>query len=279
MRHLEDTALKRRGRSSLNLFSSLFFRFLLILILLLLLANNAICGSIFFWIDKEDGTKHYTNIEPSSPVQGLETYKEEKSSNIETKKDAKSKKDSSSFKDKKKKSVTAKKSKKKSDSSPKYDSQLDDIKFKVLSVYDGDTIKIKGSGIELKIRLIGIDAPEFSKKKSSLLWSIINSQDQPFSKDSKNALNQMVKGKTIKIKSYGTDRYKRTLAEVFAPDGTLVNLEMVKLGMAEVYRGSTNKGFDPKPYKIAEADAKRALKGIWSLGSKYESPKVWRKSH
>ena len=37
--------------------------------------------------------------------------------------------------------------------------------FKVTRVYDGDTIKAELSGIEIKVRLVGIDAPETSKKK------------------------------------------------------------------------------------------------------------------
>ena len=37
--------------------------------------------------------------------------------------------------------------------------------FNVPRVYDGDTIKAKGHDIETKVRLVGIDAPETSKKK------------------------------------------------------------------------------------------------------------------
>jgi endonuclease YncB( thermonuclease family) len=37
--------------------------------------------------------------------------------------------------------------------------------FKVTRVYDGDTIKAEGHDITIKVRLVGIDAPETSKKK------------------------------------------------------------------------------------------------------------------
>jgi micrococcal nuclease len=47
------------------------------------------------------------------------------------------------------------------------------------------------------------------------------------------------------IKEYGTDRYGRILGLAFA-DGTNVNLEMVKAGLAEVYRGKHAKGVKPK---------------------------------
>jgi endonuclease YncB( thermonuclease family) len=37
--------------------------------------------------------------------------------------------------------------------------------FTVTRVYDGDTGKAEGHDIEIKFRLVGIDAPETSKKK------------------------------------------------------------------------------------------------------------------
>ena len=46
--------------------------------------------------------------------------------------------------------------------------------------------------------------------------------------------------------SYGTDRYGRTLGVVYV-DGKNVNLEMVKAGLAEVYRGKPAPGFDNGP--------------------------------
>ena len=58
-----------------------------------------------------------------------------------------------------------------------------------------------------------------------------------------------------------------------------INLEMVKAGLAEVYRGKPPRGLAMEPYLEAEKGAKEALKGMWSLGDKYVSPKEWRKMH
>ena len=68
------------------------------------------------------------------------------------------------------------------------------------------------------------------------------------------------------------DRYGRTLGVVYV-DGMNVNLEMVKAGLAEVYRGKPASGFDNGPYQDAEDAARRAGMGMWSLGDKYVSPK------
>ena len=42
--------------------------------------------------------------------------------------------------------------------------------FEVTRVYDGDTFRAIGHDIEIKVRLIGIDAPETSRKKHQFLF-------------------------------------------------------------------------------------------------------------
>ena len=37
--------------------------------------------------------------------------------------------------------------------------------FKIIKIYDGDTVKAAGHGVEIKVRLAGIDAPETKKGK------------------------------------------------------------------------------------------------------------------
>jgi endonuclease YncB( thermonuclease family) len=84
--------------------------------------------------------------------------------------------------------------------------------------------------------------------------------------------------KSVKIESYGPDRYGRTLGVVLV-DGVDVNLEMVNAGLAEVYRGRPAKGQDLKPYWRAEEEARAEGRGMWFLGDQYESPRDWRRKH
>ena len=140
--------------------------------------------------------------------------------------------------------------------------------LRVGRVTDGDTIKVVVDHMETVVRLVGIDAPELSKKK--------NEPGQPFSRTATQYLAKLVLKKTITIKEYGTDRYGRTLAVVFV-DGTNANLEMVKAGLAEVYRGKHARYFNPKIYQDAEEAAKKADRGMWVQGDKYISPRDWRK--
>jgi endonuclease YncB( thermonuclease family) len=66
------------------------------------------------------------------------------------------------------------------------------------------------------------------------------------------------------------------LAEVFV-DGNNVNLEMVKAGFAEAYRGSPAPGHNMEPYRQAEEDARKAGRGMWVLKDKYVSPREYRR--
>jgi endonuclease YncB( thermonuclease family) len=75
--------------------------------------------------------------------------------------------------------------------------------FKVTHVSDGDTLKAESQGIEITVRLVGIDAPETSRKK--------NQPGQPFSERAKFHLTKMVLDKIVEIDGYGLDRYSRML--------------------------------------------------------------------
>jgi endonuclease YncB( thermonuclease family) len=141
--------------------------------------------------------------------------------------------------------------------------------FTVTRVYDGDTIKAQGHDIEIKVRLVGVDTPETSKRKRD--------PGQPYSQEAKKYLAGLILNKVIDIKGYGLDGYNRILGVIYL-DGKNINLEMVSAGFAEVYRGKPPRRLDLNPLWKAEKEAKAAKKGMWSLGDKYISPKDWRKS-
>ena len=106
--------------------------------------------------------------------------------------------------------------------------------FRVLKVYDGDTIKVTGFDLTFKIRLVGIDSPEIGYK---------GQKSQPFSQKAKQHLESLLDNRKIAIKSYGTGAYNRQLAEVFVNNKN-INMEMIKAGLAEVYTGRRPKKLD-----------------------------------
>jgi endonuclease YncB( thermonuclease family) len=60
-------------------------------------------------------------------------------------------------------------------------------------------------------------------------------------------------------------------------NGTNANLEMVKAGLSEVYRGKQPRYFNVKIYQDAEKEAQKAKRNMWALGDKYISPREWRR--
>jgi endonuclease YncB( thermonuclease family) len=201
-------------------------------ILFLLFLSFFLYGNIYFWTD-EQGIKHYTNISP--PMD--EIVEELTESHVVFQ------------------HLTARKN--------------EHHLFRVLKVFDGDTIQVTGLDLTFTIRLVGIDAPERGFKGQA---------GQPFSQKAKQYLVKLLDSKLIGLKSYGTGGYNRQLAEVFVGDKN-INVEMIRSGLAEIYTGKPPKKLDVTPYQTAEKKARRAGKGIWRQGSSYESPRHWRKEH
>jgi len=141
--------------------------------------------------------------------------------------------------------------------------------FLVTKVYDGDTIRAEGHDVHIVVRLVGIDAPEVSRKTAD--------SGQPFGRDAKRVLSEMVLNKPVDIRGYGTDRYNRILG-VVQLGGKNINLEMVRMGLAEVYRGKPPKMLDISSYRQVEKDARESRRGMWVQKDAYASPKAWRKN-
>ena len=98
----------------------------------------------------------------------------------------------------------------------------DFIKVKIISCYDGDTCtSSKGE----KIRLACIDTPEIRGNK-------VNLEKALFARD---YLNSKVEGKFIKLKRITTDRYNRTVGELYSDNINIQEL-LYKKGLAKIYK-------------------------------------------
>ena len=140
--------------------------------------------------------------------------------------------------------------------------------FKVVRVYDGDSFKAVGHDIEIKVRLVGIDAPERARRGGGA--------PQPFCEESGKFLASLILGKVVNVQGHGTDRYNRVLAVVFIR-GLNVNIELLRVGLAETYRGRVPKNLNLAPFRHVEKEAKDGAHGMWRLGDNYVSPLIWRK--
>ena len=131
---------------------------------------------------------------------------------------------------------------------------------RVLKIEDGDTVTVVSeAGRRLKVRLLGIDAPETG---------------QPFGAASRRVLSERLAGGRVRIEQSGVDAYGRVLGRVLVPPRDCqacaatvdVNLSQIESGMAWWYRqyARDQRSADRKRYESAEARARLAKTGLWA---------------
>jgi len=125
---------------------------------------------------------------------------------------------------------------------------------RVRSVTDGDTVVLED---RRRIRYLGIDAPELAHE---------GKPGDPLGEEAARYNRNLVSGRWVRLEfeRERQDDYGRVLAYVFLEDGTLVNRELVRQGLA--YLCSKQR---PLRYWDRLLDAQRyAMKeqrGLWSL--------------
>jgi micrococcal nuclease len=125
-----------------------------------------------------------------------------------------------------------------------------DINGVVIRVVDGDTIHVRltEKNQRIKVRLFGIDAPEFRQRDGAASGRYLASR---------------VGGQNVKIESKGDDQYGRMIAMVYDENGVNLNEEMIRLGLAWVYR----KYAQNNDWVALETSAKQARIGLWRRSS------------
>ena len=126
----------------------------------------------------------------------------------------------------------------------------------VTEVVDGDTLRLEDGR---QVRLVGLQAPKLPLGRSGF-------KEWPFAKESKQALEQLTLGKKVSLRYGGrqTDRYGRALAHLFLEDGSWVQGEMLRRGMARVYSFRDNRAL-VRDMQAIERDAREARRGMWAL--------------
>ena len=121
----------------------------------------------------------------------------------------------------------------------------------VVSVGDGDTLRVSEGSRRITVRLACIDAPESSLR--------------PWCARSTAFLKQLTPvGSEVTLRVQTTDRYGRTVAELLNHQGN-VNQLMVEGGQAFAYRRYLRQ-CDAQRYLQLEDEAKRLGTGVWSVG-------------
>jgi micrococcal nuclease len=130
--------------------------------------------------------------------------------------------------------------------------QLAAAQCTVARVVDGDTL-VCDDGV--RVRLLLIDAPELSQS--------------PFGAAAKQRLEELAGAGTVLAMEQDVeklDRYGRTLAYLYLPDGRMVNEELLLSGMAVVSVHPPNVRHVER-LRVAVDSARVALVGLWSTAA------------
>lgn len=120
------------------------------------------------------------------------------------------------------------------------------LNVKVVGVHDGDTITVLTPSKEtIKVRLLGIDAPE---------------KRQAFGEKATQALASLVFGKDVTVSFKERDRYGRILGLIKLSDGSSVDNQMLSLGYAWHYRHYSKDAAQDE----LEQKAREQKLGLWA---------------
>ena len=132
-----------------------------------------------------------------------------------------------------------------------------DGSYPVVSVVDGDTVKVRMGGTVESVRLIGIDAPETNAPGRPV---------QCFGPEASAKAAELLGGQTIRLEfdeSQGRrDRYDRLLAYVWVGD-VLANEWMISQGYAREFTFNEPYRYQ-QTFQMAEVEARAAGRGLWA---------------
>ncbi|MTB89035.1 thermonuclease family protein [Aeromicrobium senzhongii] len=131
--------------------------------------------------------------------------------------------------------------------------------YEVLSVTDGDTIRVLYGGVSEPVRFIGIDTPETRNP---------NTPVECFGPEASDFASRMLEGKRVFLVRDGAqddrDQYGRLMRFVFTADGTNVNALLVRKGYATFEdRFPIRRAFRDELAR-AEASARANDRGLWA---------------
>ena len=129
-------------------------------------------------------------------------------------------------------------------------------------VLDGDSLRLICDGESVEVRLHCIDAPE----KDQGHWG----------HRSRAHLKQIATAR-VEMRPIETDRFGRTVAEVYTAIGKRrsLNLEQIKQGEAAVY----SRYCEESRFFRAERAARAGSLGIWSAPGDHQTPWMYRRRH
>lgn len=129
--------------------------------------------------------------------------------------------------------------------------------YKVVQVYDGDTISVDMSGHTERVRMIGVDTPETHKP---------NTPVQCYGPEAGEYTKRLLGNAAVRLEADPTnqnrDRYDRLLRYVYTEEGLLVNKALIDEGYGFAYLSFPFQKSDE--FGHAGQNAQRSSVGLWA---------------
>jgi len=115
--------------------------------------------------------------------------------------------------------------------------------WRVTKVEGPNEVALRGSGDEIRVRLIGLKMP-----------ASVNEAAREY-------LNKTLANEWVRVKALRVEKDGLKLGFIYL-SGDDINARMVRQGLAEIDRDE--KGFDVRPYIELEQEARREKRGLWA---------------
>lgn len=132
---------------------------------------------------------------------------------------------------------------------------------RVIKVVDGDSLELKHKGRKLRVRLWGIDSPE---------WQ------QEFSQKALAYTRSRIQGQMVEVQPRAWDKYGRLVA-IVKVGGVTLNEDLLTEGLAWVHIYYCKEPIC-REWRQLEKEARRARRGLWQSNDPI-APWQWKRGH
>lgn len=136
---------------------------------------------------------------------------------------------------------------------------MKEVEIRVYKLADGDSFEGRADGVNYRVRLYGIDAPE---------------RGQDFYRKSKDRLGELCAEGPVTVKPRNRDSFGRLVADVYTASGKHINAVMVEEGLAWHFTKYSNSA----ELARLEQQARTLGIGIWSMKDPI-APWLYRQQH
>lgn len=142
-----------------------------------------------------------------------------------------------------------------------------DYAGQVTQVSDGDTVRFRTGGRELRIRIDSIDSPENTASPER--------PGQAYAQAARDHLAQWIRGRQLTARCYEIDQYDRSVCALLDEKGESAGRAQVAAGYAWAYTAARGRYLRDRAMPELQAGAQQKRLGLWARDGA-TAPWTWR---